>query len=61
LEAIADIIASTTTKNGLKILCELDKKIYNKGIKVSDPEMSQLNIITSDFYPKWNYTIAPRG
>ena len=30
------LIASTTTKTGLVVRCELDHRIYPKGIKVSD-------------------------
>ncbi|MGO8955720.1 MAG: ISAzo13-like element transposase-related protein, partial [Rhodomicrobium sp.] len=33
---IIDLIAATTTKTGLKVLCELDGKLYPKGIAVSD-------------------------
>ncbi|MGH9725935.1 MAG: ISAzo13 family transposase, partial [Candidatus Acidiferrales bacterium] len=41
---IIDLIASTTTKTGLKVLCELDAEKYPKGIVVSDAEMKTINI-----------------
>jgi hypothetical protein len=56
---IIDLIASTTTKTGLKVLCELDDNIYPKGITVSDAEMESLNIERHAFHGEWNYTIAP--
>jgi Rhodopirellula transposase DDE domain len=58
--AVVELIASTTTKTGLKVRCELDTRTYPKGIKVSDQEMASLNIKGEAFHPEWNYTIAPR-
>ncbi len=54
------LIASTTTANGLTVKCRLDENTYEKGIKVSDAEMAKLNIKTDDFHGEWNYTIEPR-
>ena len=58
--AVVELIASTTTKTGLTVRCELDTRTYPKGIKVSDAEMASLNIKGDTFHPEWNYTIAPR-
>ena len=55
---IVDLIAATTTQNGLKVLCELDDRSYPKGIVVSDEEMASLNIKRADLHGEWNYTIA---
>ncbi len=57
---VIELIASTTTKTGLKIRCELDPNTYPKGIKVSDEEMETLNIRRDEFHPEWNYAIIPR-
>ncbi len=43
-EAVVELIASTTTRSGLVVRCELDTCDYPKGIKVSDEEMGTLNI-----------------
>jgi DDE family transposase len=59
-EAVVELIASTTTKTGLTVRCELDTRAYPKGIKVSDAEMANLNIKGDAFHPEWNYTISPR-
>jgi hypothetical protein len=59
-ETVVELIASTTTKTGLKVRCELDTRDYPKGIKVSDEEMTTLNIKGDIFHPEWNYTISPR-
>ena len=58
--AVVELIASTTTKTGLVVRCELDDRIYPKGIKVSDDEMASINIKGDAFHPEWNYTISPR-
>ena len=59
-EAVVELIASTTTRTGLTVRCELDTRDYPKGIKVSDAEMMTLNIKGDTFHPEWNYTISPR-
>ena len=58
--AVVELIASTTTRTGLTVRCELDTRTYPKGIKVSDEEMASLNIKGDAFHPEWNYTILPR-
>ncbi|HLC84691.1 MAG TPA: hypothetical protein VJH22_02780, partial [Candidatus Nanoarchaeia archaeon] len=35
------------------------KKMYLKGIKVSDEEMARINIKPNYFHGEWNYTIKP--
>ena len=57
--AIVELIAATTTNKGLTVRCELDTRSYPKGIKVSDAEMTALNIKGDIFHPEWNYTISP--
>ena len=59
--AVAELIAATTTKAGLIVHCELDARVYPKGIKVSDAEMDILNIKGDPFHPEWNYTVTPRA
>ena len=59
-ETVVELIASTTTRAGLTVRCELDTRSYPKGIKVSDAEMKTLNIKGNPFHPEWNYTISPR-
>jgi hypothetical protein len=58
--AVVELIGATTTKAGLKVACELDTRIYQKGIKVKDAEMAALDITGDAFHPEWNYSINPR-
>jgi hypothetical protein len=52
----------TNPKNGLglKVKASLVRKRYKKGQKVSDKEMSQLQLENHEILPNWNYTISPR-
>jgi len=56
-EVVVNLIASTTTKKGLKIMCTIDDNYYEKGIKVSDDELRGVNIVKSSFHGEWNYYI----
>ena len=58
---VVELIGATTTTTGLTIRCELDENIYEKGVKISDEEMQNLNITRNEFHPEWNYTISPRS
>jgi hypothetical protein len=60
LEAIVNLIASTTTKTGLIVQAALDTNAYETGLKVSDEEMAKLRLKRCDFHGNWNYLIAPR-
>ena len=59
IEVVVNLIANTTTAKGLKVKAKVDKKTYNKGIKISNKEMAKLNIERSVFRGEWNYTILP--
>ena len=58
-EVAVNLIASTTTRQGLKVCCELDTNTYETGKKVSDKEFKELNIVRDVFHGEWNYTIVP--
>ena len=58
-EIIVNLIGSTTTKKGLKVICELNKNKYKTGIKITDKEMKSLNLKRNDFHGEWNYIISP--
>ena len=60
-QVIVDLIASTTTETGLKVLCELDPSPYPKGVVVTREQMASLNMTRGEFHGEWNYTINPRS
>jgi hypothetical protein len=59
-ETIVSLIAKTTTAKGLKVTCRLDRRSYPTGRKVSDQEMSIVNITRNKFHGDWNYVIRPQ-
>lgn len=60
-QAVVELIAKTTTKKGLVVRSELDTRLYEKAIKVTDEEMKGLNMECSEWHPEWNYTIRPQS
>jgi len=60
LATVINLISNTTTKEGLHLESDLDKNIYEKGIKVNDKEMNSLNIKHYKFHGEWNYQISPQ-
>jgi hypothetical protein len=60
LRTIVQLIAATTTETGLKVRCEVDPKTYPAGVKITDREMDEINILRHSFHGEWNYTISPK-
>jgi hypothetical protein len=58
---IVSLIATTTTKVGLRIKAALDPGPYPTGRKVTPEQMRALNLSPADFHGNdWNYSIKPR-
>jgi len=60
-ETLLALICGTTTTTGLDVRAERLDGVYATGQKVSDEEMSTLNLTPHDVCPSWNYTIHPRS
>src|SRR3954453_20154903 len=60
-QTIISLIGATTTENGLTVWCEHDQATYQKGTKVTDQEMAEINIVRAEFHGEWNYTIKPNN
>lgn len=54
-----NFIRNTTTQSGLKVDAHLNKKNYEKGIKITDEQMKEIRIERHEELPEWNYTICP--
>lgn len=59
-KTVVNLIAATTTKSGLTIKVRLDKKTYQRGIKVSSEELKNIKLRQHKFHGEWNYTITPK-
>jgi transposase len=56
---IVNLIASTTTTQGLEVKCALDTNSYPTGKRVTDSDLASLNLSRDTFHGDWNYTIRP--
>lgn len=59
-QVVVNLVSSTKTSKGLEVHCRLDATSYEKGRKITDVEMSKLNIKNNAFHGDWNYEIHPR-
>jgi transposase len=59
VETIIDLIGSTTSTTGLKVICVRDDNTYEVGIKVSDDDFAKINLERAEICPDWNYIIRP--
>lgn len=60
-QAIVSLIASTTTRAGLVVKAALDSNHYETSIKVTDEELTRLNLKRHEFHGDWNYTLSPHN
>jgi hypothetical protein len=58
-ETVVQLIANTKTTKGLQIRALLDENHYEKGIKVTEAQMTGLHLTPAEFHGDWNYTIEP--
>lgn len=58
-EVVVNLIGSTRTRTGLTIRAALDTTAYPTGVKVSDEDLSKINLTRASFHGEWNYSIAP--
>jgi hypothetical protein len=61
LETIINLIGATTTSSGLVVYARLDDGSYPDKIRITDAELSALNLHPDTFHPEWNYTLLSRS
>lgn len=57
VQTVVNLIQSTTTETGLSVVCMLDKKVYETGIKVADEYMDSIDIEYIGPHHGWSYII----
>ena len=60
-QTVVNLIGSTKTNKGLKIKAILDENIYEKGKKISNEELNEVELEKSQFHGEWNYKIKPQN
>ena len=59
-QTMLNFIRGTSTQTGLRVHASLNRKKYQRGIKISNTQMQQICLKTYTSNPLWNYSIAPR-
>ena len=59
IDKILKFIRTTKTESGLTVGAYLMPENYDTGIKISDAEMRQLNLVPHEKLGRWNYTVRP--
>ena len=60
-ETVLKFIRTTRTAQGLRCKACLDTTDYATGLKVSPEQKANINMISHQVLPKWNYTISPHA
>lgn len=58
-ETVLKHLRTTSTTTGLCVTARLVKKQYEKGVKITDDQMSELGLTRADLLPQWNYSLSP--
>lgn len=59
VQTAVDLIGSTKTTTGLKVICVRDDTEYKLARKVSDEEFETISIVKIPPFEAWNYKITP--
>ena len=59
LETIVNLIANTTTQNGLNVKACIDQRQYPTKVEVTEQQLQNVKISREDFHGEWNYNIQP--
>jgi hypothetical protein len=57
---VVNLIGSTTTATGLQVHAQIDGSGYTKGRKVTNAELTRVNLKPARFHGEWNYVIGPQ-
>lgn len=59
METMLNFIRTTKTATGLAVSAYLITETYDTGIKITDRQMRQINLIKHDTLGLWNYSVRP--
>ncbi len=59
VQMVQQLMATATTRTGLRVLTTILDKTYQTGRKVAEDFKSNLKIVFDEFLPQWNYTAKP--
>jgi len=56
---VVSLISNTTTRKGLRVVCQSDDGVYLRAKKVGAEEFKAINISKIGLHGEWNYMITP--
>lgn len=59
VQMVQQLMATATTRTGLKVFTTILDNTYQTGRKVSKDFKSNMKIVFDEFLPQWNYTAKP--
>lgn len=59
VQTVKDLMATASTRTGLKVLTTILDKTYQTSRKVAEDFKSNMKIVFDEFLPQWNYTAKP--
>jgi len=60
VELIREAVERTTTRQGLRVVTELARKLYPSGVKASPEYLEQETVIRDNILPQFNYRFKPQ-
>ena len=59
IETVVNLVSSTTTKTGLKVVCKVDTNKYELKKEITAEQAETINLQGCDQFEQWNYIIRP--
>ncbi len=56
---VVELIATITTRTGLRVQSDLDTCYYPTSVKITDAQLRAVSITRHDWHPDWNCSILP--
>lgn len=56
VETVKDLMATATTKTGLKVFTTIIDKVYETGKQATEEMKANIQIVFDKILPQWNYT-----
>jgi Rhodopirellula transposase. len=60
LATVVNLISHTSTSQGLRVRCAVDDTEYEKGIKLTDADLVDVQLKPHPWHGEWNYTVNKR-
>jgi transposase len=59
-EVVVQLIAATTTRQGLRVHAERDLGSYPLKVQVTDDDLTTIHLRPHEFHEEWNYDLLPK-